>query len=88
MAQRYFCPECRRQFVEPVAQGGLGNFDGSHCPVCGGQYLSLVEYTPPFLGGDYDPDQRWEARPGLPPQVPDDPIRIRLSPLLASAAPS
>jgi hypothetical protein len=86
MASRYFCPECRRQFVEPVAQGGLGPaFDGHHCPLCGGQYLSQVEFVAPFPGGDYDPDALWEARPGLPPQHPHDPLRLRLSPLLATS---
>ena len=84
MATRYFCPECRRQYVEPAALGGLGPaFDGTHCPVCGGQYLTRVEFVPPFDGGDFDPEDKWRARPGQVPVVPHDPLRLRLPAILA-----
>ena len=50
---RYFCPECRRQFAEPSCP--LVPWSGTHCPVCGGQYIHAVTFTPAFPGGDYDP---------------------------------
>ncbi len=50
---RYFCPECRRQFAKPGSD--IQPFNGTHCPACGGQYLTLVQYTPAFPGADYDP---------------------------------
>lgn len=84
MATRQYCPECRRQFVEPAPQGGVGFFDGVHCPVCGGQYLATVEFVPPFEGGDFDPEDKWRSRPGQVPVVPNDPLRVRLPALLAT----
>ncbi|WP_291988330.1 hypothetical protein [Luteitalea sp.] len=54
MQSRYYCPECQRQFCKP--ESALQAFNGTHCPACGGQYLTLVTFNPLVPGDDYDPD--------------------------------
>lgn len=65
---RWFCHECKRQWLYAKDWG-----EGSNCPACGGQYVEKVEYDA-FPGGDYGgpavpfvyPDQR----PVVDPQAP------------------
>jgi hypothetical protein len=71
MQSRYYCPECRRQFIKPESY--IQPFNGTHCPACGGQYLTVVEYRPAFPGADYDPLATDAPRVPLPEAPPTPP---------------
>lgn len=59
--RRWYCPNCSREWIEPstgmyVNSAPLtitGNKRNDLCPICGGPDIRFVEYTPKFLGGDY-----------------------------------
>ena len=57
---RTICKECKRQWLTPSANfvnsakvSISGNRREDLCDYCGSSEIELVEYSPPFLGGDY-----------------------------------
>lgn len=76
MEQRRYCASCGRQRLIGVVPGATIAPPEGEC-VCGAD-MSVVEFEPPFPGGDYSPNA--EPRPAPPRSVVG--ARLARSPLL------
>jgi len=71
--KRWFCRECKREWVDPKWSNDTGGmyansspyipFTGKNCQVCGSPEIELIEYTPPYPGLDIPREGSFERIP-------------------------
>lgn len=80
---RWYCRECKREWVDPRQSnetGGLyinnypvsitGNPPGKNCPTCGSPEIELIQFAPPYPGLDI-PREEIQALKRIPVEVID-----------------